>query len=121
MLAELDDDNWKHVFGDAYPVAIRGDDVSTEGITRDAVAEILAFHDSGEGDLFAEWDGAGVFRLADGRYVSAWGWCDTTGWGCQDDADLFVSSTLDGLLRFGLTDEIRTQLGYPRLVEMPNE
>ena len=33
-----------------------------------------------EGDM-AEWSGAMIGILKDGRYVAASGWCDSTGWG----------------------------------------
>lgn len=32
----------------------------------------------------SEWNGGFVLRLKDGRWVHLTGWCDYTGWGCQD-------------------------------------
>lgn len=40
-----------------------------------------------QGD-FAEWSGGFVMKLDDGRYCIVTGWCDTTGWGCQDGANV---------------------------------
>jgi hypothetical protein len=36
-----------------------------------------------EGD-YAEWEGGFLLEMKDGKYVYVSGWCDTTGWGCQD-------------------------------------
>lgn len=36
----------------------------------------------------AEWSGGFVLALKDGRTAVLTGWCDTTGWGCQDGANL---------------------------------
>jgi hypothetical protein len=42
----------------------------------------------GEHGDCAEWSGGFVLKLRDGRYAYATGWCDTTGWGCQDGAEV---------------------------------
>ena len=34
------------------------------------------------------WDGGFIFTLKDGRKMVLTGWCDYTGWGCQDGAVL---------------------------------
>lgn len=52
------------------------DGTSIECVTRQDVAEVLASRD-GENDV-ESW--VGVFRLNDGRYLFASGWCDYTGW-----------------------------------------
>ncbi len=46
---------------------------------------------------YAEWSGGFVLLLQDGRYAYVSGWCDTTGWGCQDGVDVEYSDTLEGL------------------------
>lgn len=33
---------------------------------------------------YAEWNGGFLLELNDERYAYLEGWCDTTGWGCQD-------------------------------------
>jgi len=35
-----------------------------------------------------EWSGGFIFRMKDGRVGKVTGWCDYTGWGCQDGADV---------------------------------
>lgn len=35
---------------------------------------------------YGEWEGGFMLALRDGRFAYVWGWCDTTGWGCQDGA-----------------------------------
>lgn len=37
-------------------------------------------------DGATDWSGGFLLRLKDGRYAYVWGWCDYTGWGCQDGA-----------------------------------
>lgn len=47
--------------------------------------------DSGHGwsaDGVTEWSGGFLFRLKDGRTAYLQGWCDYTGWGCQDGAEV---------------------------------
>ena len=36
----------------------------------------------------AEWEGAFGLELNDGRFCTVSGWCDTTGWGCQDGGEI---------------------------------
>lgn len=64
-----------------------------------------------------EWDGncAAVFRLHDGRWVAFETFYGPTGDGFYEDAyggdaDLTFGSTIDSVLRFGLTDEGRRVL-----------
>lgn len=42
----------------------------------------------GENGDLAEWSGGFILRMADGRYCEITGFCDTTGWGCQDGANV---------------------------------
>lgn len=35
-----------------------------------------------------EWTGGFVMELKDGHFATLTGWCDYTGWGCQDGANL---------------------------------
>lgn len=53
-------------------------------IPRDAVETVIAA--TGENGDYAEWSGGFLLKLKDGRYALVSGWCDTTGWGCQDGA-----------------------------------
>ena len=48
----------------------------------------------GKNGDYAEWDGAFLIELEDGKIALLSGWCDTTGWGCQDGAELQIVDTL---------------------------
>jgi hypothetical protein len=55
-----------------------------------------------------EWSGGFVLEMADGRFAYVVGWCDYTGWGCQDGATLTVfdeSPALDELFE-AWSDEV---------------
>ncbi len=56
------------------------------GIERDSVKRVAAAW--GESGTCAEWDGGFLIELNDGRWAYVSGWCDTTGWGCQDGTDV---------------------------------
>jgi len=91
-----------------------GSPASAAPFTREDVAEVIYFHsdppDHKEGYL-GDWDGCVVVRLNDGRYAACSGWCDYTGWGCQDGTACAVAHELDTLIRFGLTSEQREKFG----------
>lgn len=40
-----------------------------------------------------EWSGGFAFIMKDGRHGVVEGWCDYTGWGCQDGADVSWSAS----------------------------
>lgn len=68
-----------------------------------------------EGD-YAETNVVGLFRLHDGRYALLTGWCDTTGWGCQDGGSINYASSLEEALTYAsdsdrallVSDPVRT-------------
>lgn len=64
---------------------------------------------------FGSWEGAFVLKLADGGYAFVFGWCDTTGWGCQDDAYLyrFADHPTPEQLRAAWADEMGAS-DFPR-------
>lgn len=37
---------------------------------------------------YGSWEGGFLLALKDGRFAYVTGWCDTTGWGCQDGASV---------------------------------
>jgi hypothetical protein len=39
-------------------------------------------------DGYGSWAGGFLMELKDGRFAYLTGWCDTTGWGCQDGSDI---------------------------------
>ncbi len=65
------------------------------------VSAVRSWGRSPEG--FASWEGGFVLKLRDGRYAYLTGWCDTTGWGCQDGAEMRFADSLEGL---GLPDDV---------------
>ena len=44
-----------------------------------------------------DWSGGFVMELANGRFAYLTGWCDYTGWGCQDGADVTHAATIEAL------------------------
>ena len=52
---------------------------------RDVRAVVGAWGHNGS---YAEWEGGFLLHLFDGRYAVASGYCDTSGWGCRDGADI---------------------------------
>jgi len=44
-------------------------------------------------DGASEWSGGFLMRLKDGHYAYLTGWCDYTGWGCQDGAEVTYFAT----------------------------
>ena len=80
------DSDWAHVFGEsgesdgcstATDECPPGSSVDRTPPRRKDVAEVVALV-NGENDC-ESWEG--VFRLKDGRFLVASGWCDYTGWG----------------------------------------
>lgn len=45
----------------------------------------------------SDWEGGFLMQLADGRYAYLTGWCDYTGWGCQDGARVTFYDSLPAL------------------------
>lgn len=102
----LDDYDWQQAFFFASPDAVVDDNVSTESFGIDDVDEIIAAEEGeNDGDSWL-----GVFKLKDGRYAMLDAWCDYTGWDCQSGGTSRVASSLDSLIRFGLTNEQRDRL-----------
>lgn len=56
------------------------------GIPRGDVVRVHAA--TGEDGDLAEWRGAFLLELRSGKWVVVSGWCDTTGWGCQDGTEI---------------------------------
>lgn len=56
-------------------------------ITPEKIKKVLAaWGESTEG--YGEWSGGFLLQLKDSRFAYLTGWCDTTGWGCQDGANI---------------------------------
>ena len=52
-----------------------------------------------------------VVRLKDGRFVAMNAWCDYTGWDWQSGGEARVASSYNEIIRFGLSDDERNDLG----------
>lgn len=102
------DYDWEEVFKYANPTPVLGSSASADPFSRADVAEIIAAV-NGDNDG-PDW--VGVFRLDDGRFAVVSAGCDYTGWGCQEDGQAASASSLEELVRLGLSDDERTRLGF---------
>lgn len=66
---------------------------------------------AGIGDTGSELTLSAILRLRDGRWASVQAWNDYTGWGCQDGSTVAVGATKEQVIRLGLDEEGRKQLG----------
>ncbi len=88
-------------------------------VERSSIASVIAAWGTGSGmgedaghyrwsnDGATEWSGGFLFSLNDGRFAYLTGWCDYTGWGCQDGADIYhfdARPTLDEVRAVAHTD-----------------
>jgi hypothetical protein len=62
---------------------------------RKLVAVIKSWGFSPEG--YGSWEGGFVLRFGDGTVAYLSGWCDTTGWGCQDGVDIQYANSVEEL------------------------
>lgn len=73
----------------AYDLYDLTESLSQVGLAREDIeACLLGFGYSPEG--YGSWTGGFVLKLRDGRWALVCGWCDTTGWGCQDGANIWT-------------------------------
>lgn len=56
-------------------------------IVPDLIESVVAAWGSSE-EGYGQWSGGFIMKLKDGRFAYLTGWCDTTGWGCQDGASI---------------------------------
>ena len=114
MLKEIDNYDWAEAFGEGGSLAVSPrvavplSMVSLDGVSREAVATIIAC-DEGENDG-PDW--VGVFQLKDLRFVTVEAGCDYTGWDCQANGDMTVSVSINDAVRYGLTERARERLGF---------
>lgn len=85
--------------------------VSLDEFKRDDVVEIIGIQSGDDGDGGATWSGLIAGRLADGRWFSLRAGCDYTGWDCQSGGHANVASSRETLIRMGLDDTERKELG----------
>lgn len=60
------------------------------GLESPVVKVLRAWGRAEEADVCChmDWSGGFLMALKDGRFAYLTGWCDYTGWGCQDGADI---------------------------------
>jgi hypothetical protein len=56
-------------------------------IARDDIASVRAAWGYSP-ERYGSWTGGFLLAMKDGSFAYVSGWCDTTGWGCQDGADV---------------------------------
>lgn len=79
------------------------------GPGRDMIARVDLYYE--EQGSWAETDLCAVFELTDGQWASVVSWCDTTGYGCRDGTDWYVSAHRDQVINLGLDLGSRIRLG----------
>jgi len=71
----------------AYDLYDFTETVRIAGIREHAIQRVFAaWGESPEG--YGSWNGGFLMLLKDKRVAYVHGWCDTTGWGCQDGAEV---------------------------------
>lgn len=108
-------DDWQIIFGQESGMGFSnvpssanpGSDVSLDPVFIDDVQEVISIFES----INDGWVGIGLFRLKDGRYLSASGGCDMTGWDCGGSSSLMVSKTLAEIIVFGISESEAYSLG----------
>lgn len=60
---------------------------------------VAAYGDGGGNDTndYEDWYGGFLVELKNGKFAYISGWCDTTGWGCQDGAEVEYFDTKPAL------------------------
>lgn len=86
-----------------------------EDITADHIAHVdLIWR---EGDCCNETNMVALVELTDGTWAGLMAWCDTTGWGCEDDVIWKVAPTRELAISQCLDKEARARLGVPLLTD----
>jgi hypothetical protein len=65
-----------------YTLYDLSESVDRSEVGKDDIKQIAAAWGDGPGG--SEWTGGFLMELKDGRWLYLTGWCDYTGWGCQD-------------------------------------
>lgn len=85
----------------AYAVYDFSESIEIAGIKEADIERVIAAWGYSAGS-YAEWEGGFLVSMKDGRYAYIWGWCDTTGWGCQDGAQVeFYDEMPDLIIKRG--------------------
>ncbi len=70
----------------SYSIFDFSESVLGAGIGEDTIVKVEAAW--GEHGDYAEWEGGFLLKMKDDSWIYLSGWCDTTGWGCQDGTDI---------------------------------
>ena len=101
--------DWQEIFGNAN-FGNLGDQV--EPPPPEEVEEVLHQYTTFDGNGWQDTDMVAVMRLKDGTFASVHAGNDTSGWGCHGDYTIwYLGSTLDDVIKNGLTNESRDWLG----------
>lgn len=79
----------------SYTVSDFAMSLSEAQISPDEVESVVASW--GVSGDYAEWWGGFLMHMQNGQYHYLTGWCDTSGWGCQDGVDVTVFDTAPAL------------------------
>ena len=109
--------DWAEVFGEgtgtftdgSVEAVPPGSKTKTDPVLRADVVKIIASVD-GQND---EADWVGVFKMKDGRFAVCRGGCNYTGWDCRASNQIEVASSLEKIIRYGLSDGERLRLNLP--------
>lgn len=74
-------------------------------IRKEDVARVVAAWGTWEDDhqSWSEWEGGFLMEMRDGRTAYLWGWCDSSGWGCQDGSEMkYVDDPADRTILRGM-------------------
>jgi hypothetical protein len=83
----------------SYATTDFSESLSLVDINPTEIEKVLAAWGAGDGqgvdtgpgwsaEEVTDWSGGFLFRMKDGRIAYVSGWCDYTGWGCQDGAKI---------------------------------
>jgi hypothetical protein len=88
-------------------------------ITPESIAAVDLYYLSDDHASWAEQDVAAVVRLRDGNWAAVTGWCDSSGWGCQQGVEWRVTATREDAIKYGLDKSARIALGVGLPEETP--
>ena len=82
--------------------------IAGQSIERESIKRVIAAYGVTEASCCencgGEWSGGFLLEMKDGRFAYVTGWCDYTGWGCQDGTTVtwFDSEPLPSALDSGV-------------------
>lgn len=86
-------------------------------VTRERIAEVLAWHVEEDHDGGATTDLKLLVRLDDGSYAACMADCDYTGWDCQAGAEWRWAPSEELIVTMGIDRAARALLGRPLAID----